>query len=262
MGSEGAPAVIARGVVDFLGRICNPAADEFGLLLKDKVAAYRLKNFTSILGKAEEKISKKSEGDEPEVHPRILYSIFENGAWADTDILQEMWAGLLTSSCFNGVSDKNILYVDIMSKMSATEARLFEYVAKNSEWKISDATALPESFAIFPPVSDVLNVCEISGSDVLDEVLAHLKSLGVIYFEEYPDIEGYTASLAADKYEVNDDEFYNPRWGHALELSLTQIGCRLYLKAIGERLGLREYIQKNYPSGSAKNEDGLFDDWQ
>lgn len=255
MGGESAPAVLAKGVVDFLGRICNPAADEIGFLLKDKVAAYRSKNFTSILKKAEEKISEKSEGDDPEIHPRMLYSIFEHGAWADSDVLQEMWAGLLASSCFNGVSDKNIIYVDIMSKMSAAEARLFEYVAINSEWKISDGTALPESSSIFPNVSQVLSVCDISNADELDEVLSHLKALGVIFFEEYPDIESYTKTSEAYKSDIHDEEFYNPRWGHAIELALTQIGCRLYLKAIGETAGLREYIQQNFPADNNHDED-------
>lgn len=255
MSGESAPSVLAKGVVDFLGRICNPAADEIGLLLKDKVAAYRSKNFTSILKKAEEKISEKSEGGEPEIHPRMLYAIFEHGAWADSDVLQEMWAGLLASSCFNGVSDKNIIYVDIMSKMSASEARLFEYVAINSEWKLSDGTALPESSSIFPNVSLVLSVCDISNADELDEVLSHLKTLGVIFFEEYPDIQNYTKFSEVYKSDIHDEEFYNPGWGHAIELGLTQIGCRLYLKAIGERAGLREYIQKNYPADSNRDED-------
>jgi hypothetical protein len=35
----------------FLGSICMPAAEEFGLLLRDKIAYYRLKNFFKIIEK-------------------------------------------------------------------------------------------------------------------------------------------------------------------------------------------------------------------
>ena len=40
------------GVSAFFGAICMPAAEEFGLLLKDKVAAFRNKNLESIAAKA------------------------------------------------------------------------------------------------------------------------------------------------------------------------------------------------------------------
>ena len=33
----------------FLGSICMPAAEEFGLLLRDKIAYYRLMNFSKII---------------------------------------------------------------------------------------------------------------------------------------------------------------------------------------------------------------------
>jgi len=42
---------IIYGINSFLGSICMPAAEEFGLLLRDKIAYYRLKNFFKIIEK-------------------------------------------------------------------------------------------------------------------------------------------------------------------------------------------------------------------
>lgn len=44
------------GLGSFFGAICMPAAEEFGLLLRDKVADYRHKNLVNISNKAQEKI--------------------------------------------------------------------------------------------------------------------------------------------------------------------------------------------------------------
>ena len=43
----------------FLGRICLPAAEEFGLLIRDKISFWRLKNFLKISEKAENLLRQK-----------------------------------------------------------------------------------------------------------------------------------------------------------------------------------------------------------
>lgn len=48
---------LTKGAVDgagaFLSRICLPAAEEFGLMLRDKVSSWRAKNAVAIIQKAE-----------------------------------------------------------------------------------------------------------------------------------------------------------------------------------------------------------------
>jgi len=50
---------LTKGVVDgaeaFLSRICLPAAEEFGLLLQDKVSAWRKNNTIAIIIEAQKK---------------------------------------------------------------------------------------------------------------------------------------------------------------------------------------------------------------
>jgi len=67
---------VAKGVVEgasaFLGRICLPAAEEFGLLLKDKVSGWRTKNVVAIVQKAEGKLKSISGPENKHAHPRIV----------------------------------------------------------------------------------------------------------------------------------------------------------------------------------------------
>ena len=50
------------GASNFLGRICMPAAEEFGLLLQDKVRGWRANNTAKVLQAAEEKVNRLRAG--------------------------------------------------------------------------------------------------------------------------------------------------------------------------------------------------------
>jgi hypothetical protein len=87
------------GASAFLGRICLPATEEFGLLLQDKVKYWRQNNTIKMLQMAEAKLN-KSDGDvKKHAHPRLVSNIIQQGSWVDEDIVQGMWAGVLASSC-------------------------------------------------------------------------------------------------------------------------------------------------------------------
>ncbi len=93
---------VTKGSVDgasaFLSRICLPAAEEFGLLLKDKVSGWRAKNAVEIANKAQVLLEQQAGGLTISAHPRIIYSTIESGSWAEDDFMQNFWAGLLASS--------------------------------------------------------------------------------------------------------------------------------------------------------------------
>ena len=108
---------VTRGVVDglsaFLSRICLPAAEEFGLLLKDKVSSWRAKNAIAIVDKAQAELNFKT-NDKRHAHPILVSSIIENGSWSDCDEIQDMWAGLLASSCTeSGGDESNLIFIPV-----------------------------------------------------------------------------------------------------------------------------------------------------
>ncbi|TOD28622.1 hypothetical protein CGJ66_24415, partial [Vibrio parahaemolyticus] len=82
--------------------------------------------------------------------------------------------------------------------------------------------------------------------DDLDESLTHLSALGLVRFENYPDIDSYTSAAKEVSSEYDFDDLFAPDWSYSVELSLTQVGYRLYIKTTGENLGLRQYIQENH----------------
>ncbi|MEO0375326.1 MAG: hypothetical protein AAF329_12025, partial [Cyanobacteria bacterium P01_A01_bin.17] len=88
---------ITTGAAEFLSRICLPAAEEFGLLLRDRVSHWRAVNAAKIAAKAKPLVSALPESDRYRAHPRLVAQIIEQGSWTDCDEVQNMWAGILAS---------------------------------------------------------------------------------------------------------------------------------------------------------------------
>jgi len=133
---------LVKGTVDaaaaFLGRICLPAAEEFGLLLRDRVGHWRTRNLVKIAEKTERKVANNPNAPQVHAHPRIVHSALENGSWADTDELQEMWAGLLASACtVDGKDESNLMFVNLLSQLTSTQVKVLNHGCESSEKRVS-----------------------------------------------------------------------------------------------------------------------------
>ena len=114
---------LAKGAVDgagaFLSKICLPAAEEFGLLLRDKVSAWRAKNAIDITQEAE-KILADQNALEVHAHPRLVMKILSEGSWTNDEKVKSFWAGLLASSCTeDGNDESNVIFLNILSQITS-----------------------------------------------------------------------------------------------------------------------------------------------
>ncbi|MFL9831510.1 Abi-alpha family protein [Flavobacterium sp. ST-87] len=120
-----------------LSRVCIPAAEELGLMFQDKVRYWRLNNIIKIIQKSEEKMSFDGEKLTLCAHPRVIKEIMENGSWCDDDTLQEMWAGLIASSCEKNIGDDiNLLFVNILKNLTSNQAKILNYICENCHMEI------------------------------------------------------------------------------------------------------------------------------
>ena len=135
---------LAKGAVEgagaFLGRICLPAAEEFGLLLRDRIGGWRANNAVKIALKAQALFEKNSLPANFHAHPRLVMKVVEEGSWAEADEVQDMWAGLLTSSCSeDGMDETNLIFVTILAQLTHTEASILKYGCEKCEKQVSKA---------------------------------------------------------------------------------------------------------------------------
>src|SRR2546425_1560401 len=121
------------GASAFLSRICLPAAEELGLLLQDKVRTWRAKNATAVVVEAQARYEKYQAGHNARAHPRLVSLVVEHSSWTDDRTLQQMWGGLLASSCSpDGSDESNLIFVNLLSQLTGLEVRVLSYACSNT----------------------------------------------------------------------------------------------------------------------------------
>jgi hypothetical protein len=164
----------------FLSRICLPASEEFGLLLRDNVTAWKASNARKIALKAERLHAAIPSASETHALPRLVGQTLVHGSWSESEEVQTMWAGLLASSCtIDGKDDSNLMFIDLLSRLSVSQVRIVEYACKTARVKIfRDGLLFPE---LLQCTSDELKaVSRINDIHRLDRELDHLVSIGVL----------------------------------------------------------------------------------
>jgi hypothetical protein len=192
---------VTSGAAALLTRICLPAAEEFGLLLKDRVSAWRSKNFENIARKAEQKLRAVESQAELHAPPRVVFQIVEVGSWCESDDVQDMWAGLLASSCTeDGNDDSNLMFIDFLSRLSVPEVKIIDYACQNAPKILSrGGWVLATNLAL--TLDELVEISGISDPHRLDRELDHLRALGLLAdgggFDTENQVAGVTPSPLA-----------------------------------------------------------------
>jgi abortive infection alpha-like protein len=162
------------GASAFLSRICLPAAEEFGFLLQDTVKGWRARNLFRTTKKTE-RILGRLEGQQ--AHPRVVAQIVEHSSWTDADDIQEMWAGLLASSCTeDGTDESGLIFVDLLSRMTAREARILRLACQKAKPTFAAGGELFADNVIFWG-HELRELVGLTDDYTLQREIAHLHSL-------------------------------------------------------------------------------------
>ncbi len=177
----------------FLSRICLPAAEEFGLLLRDKVNNWRTRNLVSVLEKAEEKLRSSQASNESHANPRLLFQTLEQASWVDDQSVQEMWAGLLSSSCtVDGKDESNLIFINILSQLTSTEVVILKNACEKAQKVITQGGWIAAEDLLLT-LDELKQLTGITDLQHLDRELDHMRSLELINLGFDP--ESTTADL-------------------------------------------------------------------
>ncbi|MBN3848516.1 DUF4393 domain-containing protein [Paraburkholderia sp. Ac-20342] len=195
--SEAAKTVVEKtttGIGAFLGKVCMPAAEEFGLLLQDKVKSWRATNASAVVEKARALIEQDNGTDGAHVHPRIAGKIIDKSSWVDADNLQDMWAGLFASSCTpNGTDDSNLTFINLLDQLTSSEAKLVEFVCRGIRICTSEHRLVLADTSKAIPLDGLRKVTGIDSASELDIAIDHLHGMGLLALGSGFDISGNPA---------------------------------------------------------------------
>lgn len=170
----------------FLSRICLPAAEEFGFLLRDRVSSWRINNQLRMLQKSEEKYKRISQ-ESLHAHPRLVASILDHSAWTDAADLHDMWAGLLASSCTpDGKDESNLIFVNILAQLTAVQGNIIKHCCETAQKGVSKGGWIhaEEYFLELPELEEIVGINDFHR---LDRELDHLRALGIMEGGFMPD---------------------------------------------------------------------------
>jgi Abortive infection alpha len=176
---------LTRAAVDgasaFLSRICLPAAEELGLLFRDKIAGWRARNAVIVVERARDKLVDNGvDIANVNAHPRIVGQILESASWTEDDEIQDLWGGLLASSCSeDGRDESNLIFSTLLAQLTSLEARVISY---GSETAKKSATAggwlVAEDLRL--SLHELKSITGVDDAHRLDRELDHLRSLELI----------------------------------------------------------------------------------
>ena len=216
---------VTDGVVDgaraFLSRVCLPAAEELGLLIKDNVQAWRSRNALKIAQRAEQ-LLELHQRDTSAVsgNPKVVCQALEYGSWNDDTVVQDFWAGLLASACDDeGGSDSNMVFVSILSQLTNGQVRLIRFVTENTEKYLTPA-GWPRAKLLEVKLQTLVELFGTNDVTTIDVALDHLRVL---------DLTGSSGIF------VSGGGFNANEPPDSASINLTSLALNLYLAGEGTR---------------------------
>jgi hypothetical protein len=170
---------VLGGASAFLSRICLPAAEEFGLLLQDRVRSWRAANALKVIAVAQKKLA--GSGDSLHAHPRLVSAVLDSGSWSDDVTLQEMWGGLLASSCTpDGRDDSNVIFINLLSHLTGLQIRVLNYSCNNCTKVLGHHDLISAQARLGIDIDDLKLITMSDDISRIDRELDNLRGLELI----------------------------------------------------------------------------------
>jgi hypothetical protein len=188
-------ARLARAVA-FLSRQWPEAAKNMTQLLHGGLTKARVANVVQILLKTESLLPRDFSAESLGARPSLVVKVLEYGSFADERWIQELWAGLLVSSCtVPQTDDSNEAFAVLLGKLTAVHVRILKYACVRASALGSESgAALSERV-----ICGRDEIMEIAASRELHRIerdLGHLYGLGLM--ERLSTTASTSAHYAAD----------------------------------------------------------------
>lgn len=218
---------------NFFGTICQPAAGEVGLLLRDRIRGYRAQNLARIAERTQKYTAVDTNGLQLKAPPRLIAELIESGSWCDDAGLQELWAGLVMSSCTpNGNDESSLIFSDLLKRITSAEAKVIDFACRNSKKENRNLSEVVAHYLRVP----FKQFKQISGGATLAEagyIAGHLDALGLIRYGDDHSFQVLTDRNVA----TNTTKEIT-----LIDITPSKLCLELYVRCQGSRQSVRDYF--------------------
>ena len=149
-------------------------------LVDDEWTKARVANIVQILLKAESLLPADFSAESIGARPGLVVKVLQYGSWADEGWIQQMWAGLLATTCsMDGDDGSNEFFIDLFSKLADVHVCIFTYACMRT----TNLQATSGSTSSEPLICTREELMEVTGSRELLRIerdLEHLYDLGLL----------------------------------------------------------------------------------
>ncbi len=166
--------------LEFMRRICPSATEEITALFHKTLSNVRLANVVEIALKAERLLVSEPHAYSMVAHRDLILRILEHGSWVDVEWLQELWAGLLATSCtLEGQDESNLVFIDILSRLGPLPTQILAVACAKAMQAMGESSSVPPSLMAF----NAEEIARITRSNNLTKIyrsIAELSELGLL----------------------------------------------------------------------------------
>ena len=198
----------------FLRRICPPADESVTELLHKTLSNVRAANTVEIALKAERLLAQEPDAYSMAAHQDLILRILEHGSWVDVEWLQELWAGLLATSCtFEGQDESNLVYINLLSRMAPLPTQILTMACAKAMRAMTESAAA-SSTRLACSAEEIARITRSNNLLKIYKSIGELSELGLV--EKNP------RSASSD----------NPAAAKAMP---TQLGLEMFARCNGQR---------------------------
>jgi hypothetical protein len=164
----------------FLRRICPPAGEEVKEMLHKSLSSVRVSNIVEIAFKTERLLAHEPNASMMVAHPDLTVRILEHGSWVDVEWIQELWAGLLATSCtFEGQDESNLVFINLLSRMAPLPTQILTAACAKATQAMSESGSVSPYLLAF----SAEEMAKITRSNNLTKIyrsITELSELGLL----------------------------------------------------------------------------------
>ncbi len=135
----------------FVYRLCPSTAAEPIHIITGELDESRTRNMLAIALTAEKMLADEPDADKLHAHPHMVASILKNGSWEQDDLTQQLWAGLLVTSCNEDGSDvSNLEFAELMVQLTMNQAHILVEGCRKTFEQRAGKQARPRPIVITP----------------------------------------------------------------------------------------------------------------
>ena len=203
----------------FLNQICAPAGSTVCNAIREGLSNHRQENAIEITLRAEEIARSWPDRQSLRGNPGLIVRILQDGSWADDELVQQCWAGLLATACCGETKpDAHLQLVQLFSQLTAIHVRVFTAACTQATKIVSDA-GLVSAQHLHCTAEEIMRFSGSPDPQRIDRDLEHISELGLL------------EKRIKSSFFMRDDE---------INVTPTTLGLELFAGCHGMRGGPRE----------------------